>query len=425
MSESKARELLARLRDAALDDLMHTSDEELRAEAHEDDEDLSRLAADFRCRISKRLGVTRPQRSTVDAKQTEAFRLSLLATAAKHLADAPNDSVTPEEMREIASEALLKLDDSCKSRYCSYVTFDWQSPRSTFGHDARLALAELLLSMYINESEEFDDLFPGSRAERVRALLRDAIHDPQISPFVSISLGTLVSTLCTLALGKASGFEFDPHQNAAQRNQLLRQIRVRKEWRAFRNLIAHQPELVTDSVDPSRAVSGLASMQAALARYRPDTIVAVAGGGEIVANFLCAQIGVDSRNYFVASRKHGEYVLDRELLAGSARKRMVIIDDISRTGSTLGSICNQTLGGIRSVELKTLALVCSGAATSYLRDSFLVLPLVAQSPNVSVPWDNKGSYRATRTNHVFGAERRSPLKVPKAFYERIYEGVST
>ena len=105
-------------------------------------------------------------------------------------------------------------------------------------------------------------------------------------------------------------------------------------------------------------------------------------------------------------------------------KRLVIIDEISRTGNTLGAICNQTFGGIASIELKTLALVCSGAATSQLRNCFLVLPLVAHSPNVSVPWDNKGSYRATRTNFVFGADRKSPLKVPKAFYERIYEDVS-
>src|SRR5205823_966201 len=159
------------------------------------------------------------------------------------------------------------------------------------------------------------------------------------------------------------------------RKRLLRQIRTRKEWRAFRNIIAHQPEFVADSVDSSHAVNALASIQAALAQYRPDAIVAVGGGGEIVARFLSAQINMDLKSYFVANRRHGEYVLDRDLLSSGAIKKLVIIDDIARTGGTLASICNQTFGGIRSVEIKAVTLVCSGAAASCLRNAFQIMPL--------------------------------------------------
>jgi len=416
MTRTKAKDLLTRLQDAAVEDLMRTSDEELLSEAREDGDDLESLVSDFSARMSMKLGSRELPPPPPEQDEVSTSRA----------AGPSRNEVTPQQKREMASQALLKLEHSCRSRYFAYRNIDFKSVCGAIGPDARLVLAENLLSLYINESEGVDDLFPGSKTQMVRSLLRDAIYDPQISPFVGMAMGTLVSTLCTLALGKASGFELDRTQTPAQRSRILRQIRATKEWRAFRNIIAHQPDFVADSVDPSHAVSALASLQAALAHYRPDVIVAVGGGGEIIARFLSAQIKMDVKSYFVASRKHGDYVLDRDLLSAGALKRLVVIDDIARTGRTLASIYNQTFGGLRSVEIKTLALVCSGSAASCLRDSFLVLPLIAHSASVSVPWDNKGSYRATRTNYVFGADRQAaPLKVPKEFYNRIYEDISS
>lgn len=434
MNRAKASALLRRVQDQAISDLMRTTDEELLREALEDGENVDSLASALRARLSARVsasGTTPSAHKAVTSRVIESSdcdsaptrsNVSRLLHAANFQSDIEN--ATREEKQIVASSALLKLHELCRSRHCSHLTFDHDSILSESARDMRLVLIESLLATYINESEEIADLFPGSRVNMLRSLLHDAIQDPQISSFASISLRTLASTLCTLALGKASGLEFDPHQRAKERDRILRQIRGRKEWRAFHNLIAHQPEIVTDSLDASRAVSALATMERALAEYKPDAIVAVEGGGEIVGSFLRGQIDLDARYYFVASKGHDGYVLDADLFA-CGPKRVVVVDDISRTGRTLTAICNQTFGGVSSVELKALALVSTAGATSPLRDRFLVFPVVAHSMNVSVPWDNRGSYKSTRADHVFGADRKAPpLKVPKRFYERIYEDVT-
>lgn len=413
MSAMKTSPLLAALEDAALADLELTTDEELLREAAEDGEDVAGLAAESRSLIAAHLE---------EAHRARALPLNL---------DSDSQTAPAESFPSItywcttASSMLVELQESCRTRYCSFPNFNPKLPDTPLCAEESMAAAERLLTAYLTESGELTDLFPESRAAMLRTLLHEAMCDEQIARFVHLSLGTLASTLCTLALGKASGLGFDTVKGARERNRLLRQIRGRKDWQAYRNLMAHQPELISDELDASRAVNGLAAMQSALQAYRPDAIVAVEGGGEIVANFLRGQIGLDPRCYFTASQKRNEYVLDRDLNQFRGFERIVVIDDISRTGRTLMSICNHTFGAITSLKLKVLTLVAAAAATDPLRDLLLVLPIVSHSANVSVPWDNKGSYKTTRTNHVFGAERRSPpLKVPKTFYDRVYSDLT-
>jgi adenine/guanine phosphoribosyltransferase-like PRPP-binding protein len=405
----KTSRLLAALEDAAMADLELTTNEELLREAAEDGEDVAGLAAESRSRIAVHLQ---------EADRAKALPLNVHRSSQGAPAE-PFPSIT--YWRTTASSMLVELQDACRTRYCSFPTFNSKLPDTPPRFEESMAAAERLLTTYLTESGELTDLFPESRATMLRTLLHEAMHDEQIARFVHLSLGTLVSTLCTLALGKASGFGFDTAKSSRERNRLLRKIRGRKDWQAFRNLMVHQPELIPDELDASRAINGLAAMQSALRAYRPDAIVAVEGGGEIVANFLRGQIGLDPRSYFTASQKRNEYVLDRDLKQFRGFERIVVIDDIARTGRTLTCICNQTLGAFTSLKLKVLTLVSAAAATDPLRDLLLVLPIVSHSANVSVPWDNKGSYKTTRTNHVFGADRRSPpLKVPKTFYDRIY-----
>jgi hypothetical protein len=461
MSPRTPNDLLSLLQQAALDDLQQTSDEELLKEALEDGDDAEALLAALQQRVREQADAAAQQNCTDHLKRSViSLERSLKKRACQgfsppadgmHAAgvhsvvrkraqwwggkgrrQATLDSALEEEEQALAASILMKLNDSSKARCRSDLPFDCDA-ESLVRRDRRselikrllLELVEYWIFLRMDEFSELADLLPESRARILRPLLRNAIHDPQILKFASISLGTLASMLCTSALAKASGLDIDPHRSADERDELLRRIRAKAEWRAFHNLIDHEPRLVTDSVDPARAISALATMQRALAAYNPDAIVAVAGGGEIVGDFLRKQIGMDARRYFVASCKDGEYTLDRDLRTCGVIKRVVIIDDISRTGRTLTSIRNHTFGGMDAIEFKALALVSAAVAIDRIRDFFLLLPVVSQSSNVSVPWDTKGSYRTTRTSYVFGADHGARLKVPKELYEQIYGDVGT
>jgi adenine/guanine phosphoribosyltransferase-like PRPP-binding protein len=437
MSHRKARDLLTRFQDAALEDLENCSDADLQREAAEEGVDIDALADALRSRISKRLmtvtsGAGRDREGKPKARTSESAPDTRAQVGTKMLAvsnddthlscPSPNNAEQnrpADDVRSIAETALLKLGSTCLSNHNRHLS---HLPDARYS-EIRSVLIERLLCTYFDNSEELADLFPGSYVQLFRNLLRVAMQDSQISQFADISMGALASTLCTISLGKASGLDFGQQLSAGQRDRFLRQIRLTKTWRAFHRLTTCQPEMVTDSVDAPRAVTGLAAMQAALEDYRPDAIIAVAGGGEIVADFLGRQLKIENKCYFVASPRNGEYTLDRDLFEGGSLKRVVIIDDISRTGRTLSCIRYKTLGTIRSVDFRALALVSAATATTAIKDFLLLLPVVSHSSNVSVPWDNKGSFKATRTNYVFGADRREPLEVSKSFYERTYSDV--
>jgi adenine/guanine phosphoribosyltransferase-like PRPP-binding protein len=386
-------------------------------------ERLTKLASDLAATEAKLPAGETAKTVTAEAPEA-ARRLSELAAlrkeglallrSARHKIS-PMGEVTPEAKRAAASTVLVRLEREGQEGAASPLGLELSAAPADSG---RMVLIEHLLSTYLKQPDAILDVSPDTQAH---TLLHEAMHDPQISRFANVYLSSLASTICTLALGKASGIQFDASQTPAEREKLLRHIRATAAWRAFRNLLAHTPDMLTTSLDSSNAVRGLASMHRALEQFKPDAVVALAHGGEIVGNFLKNQVGLNADQYYVATRKGERVVLDRELAAAVALRRIVIIDDISRTGGTLAMVREQVLSGVESV--KALALVSSAAATEKLQDLFLVLPFVSSSPAVSVPWNNRGTYAANAKVYVFGATKPEPLSVPKTFYSQVLSEV--
>jgi hypothetical protein len=441
MSKRTADELLSLLRDLALEDLEHTPDEELLREAMEDGEDIQARLAALKQHVhheaeqlqlhsgERKCGVIDLQARKRLQWQAEGVSRSELWGSGK----SPPHALEAEE-QALAASILMKLYDSSRARCRSDLPFDFAAEslarRDEGGaeliKELLLQLVERWIRLRMDESAALAERLPESWMWILRRLLRNSVADPQILKFASISLGTLVSTLCTSALARASGLDVDLPGSSPERDELLHRIRATDEWRAFHNLIGHEPRLVTDSVDPAGAISALATMQRALAAYNPDAIVAVAGGGKIVGDFLRQQLGMSPHRYFVAEREDGRYKLKQPFPQCGCIKTVVIIDDISRTGQTLVSIRDDVFGGMDGIELKALALVSAAVAIDRIKDLFLLLPVVAQSSNVSVPWDTKGTYRAKGKFYLFGdGGNGTQLEIPRKLYQQTYGEVGT
>ncbi len=97
MSEDNARALFARMQDAALEDLLQTSDQDILKEAAEDGVDLDTAAAAFRERMAARMADARRARLMKAHEQLDAKRESRSAARPRP---------PSQQLKQIVTEAL-------------------------------------------------------------------------------------------------------------------------------------------------------------------------------------------------------------------------------------------------------------------------------------------------------------------------------
>ena len=83
MTQEKANDLLARMQDAALEDLQRMSDDDILKEAMTDGEDLKALATELRDRISARMALARRNRLVHARAQLNSLDQSRISSRAR------------------------------------------------------------------------------------------------------------------------------------------------------------------------------------------------------------------------------------------------------------------------------------------------------------------------------------------------------
>lgn len=126
-------------------------------------------------------------------------------------------------------------------------------------------------------------------------------------------------------------------------------------------------------------------------QYQPDLVVGIARGGVIVGAVIASALEVDFFPIKVTRRMMMEVVSEEPVLvikpySYAAGKRVLLVDDISRTGATM-NIARRALEKFEPVEIKT-ACYADRKGDGYEPD-FCKLSV---ETDVGFPWE----YRLTR-----------------------------
>jgi len=123
-----------------------------------------------------------------------------------------------------------------------------------------------------------------------------------------------------------------------------------------------------------------------LAQYEPELVVGIARGGVIVGAVIASALDVDFFPIKVSRRVMMEVVSEEPVLvikpySYAAGKRVLLVDDISRTGATM-NIARRALEKFEPVEIKT-ACYADRKGDGYEPD----FCKISAESDVVFPWD--------------------------------------
>ncbi|WP_269582511.1 phosphoribosyltransferase family protein [Roseibium sp. Sym1] len=165
---------------------------------------------------------------------------------------------------------------------------------------------------------------------------------------------------------------------------------------------------LTDGVaSPSDVHLAFGALEVATRQVAPDAIVALNRGGRIVGEYLGRRLGNDSciLPFNITGDDESSGGLSenfKEKVPASARKIM-IVDDISRSGNTITVAAKHLQSVFPYVEISTAALVCSSNSLQKLSSTGLFCPLQVPVSNVKLPYDSHGFFVVENDVNIFGS----------------------
>lgn len=176
--------------------------------------------------------------------------------------------------------------------------------------------------------------------------------------------------------------------------------------------------IATPVVEEPEAIRGLARMAAHMRSFEPQNVIMLRGGGEI-AGQLCKEAASTNANFVVGDATKPD--LGLALSAGVNSDRILVIDDISRTGDTFARTFDRCRTLFPYADIRGMALVGSAESMERLGDS-IYLPNVSSRTDVKLPWDTRGKYRNTETSHLLGdGMPASPFTIPHQMLDNLIQ----
>ncbi|WP_027530102.1 phosphoribosyltransferase [Bradyrhizobium sp. WSM3983] len=209
---------------------------------------------------------------------------------------------------------------------------------------------------------------------------------------------------------------------------LLLEAQFEAVMREARNEIAHKPSVYDphllaeheDVVIETRAIDGLALLGSRLLDYKPDLLVSLDRGGQVVGKLLDAEFGQDLKfGHALVSRFDGlQFSETRNSKARPAR--IVIVDDIARSGEAISEVRQFVCARYPSADVRAMVIVGTSAAKQRLGEEVLYMPNMTLNLGVRVPWKSGGNaaFRRLKDAYVLGSAE-DELKVSKDIFERM------
>lgn len=158
---------------------------------------------------------------------------------------------------------------------------------------------------------------------------------------------------------------------------------------------------------PSDVHLAFGALELATRKVAPDVIVALNKGGRIVGEYLNRRLGdPDLSVLAVEISKHDDLsrLTDNLKLGLSPQtKKVMIVDDISRSGETITRAIQRLKVAQPNVEISTATLVCSQASLANLTNAELICPLLVPIADVRLPYDSHGAFSFENDVNVFGS----------------------
>jgi hypoxanthine phosphoribosyltransferase len=146
-------------------------------------------------------------------------------------------------------------------------------------------------------------------------------------------------------------------------------------------------ELQSDGVMPSSsAVLGVLKLEAYARKCAPIMIVGVNRGGWLLSTYLAHRLGIERSNILRYDSGDDE-IKDKHIPSISAKDKILLIDDISRTGSSISKGIQCIKENFASSELSTAVLVVCDDTESNEQIDFKAYH--ANTKDIQLPWSSE------------------------------------
>ncbi|MCC8955038.1 hypothetical protein H8B02_16800 [Bradyrhizobium sp. Pear77] len=279
-------------------------------------------------------------------------------------------------------------------------------------------LGSFLIESLLDIEKRLGDAEP--MAEQFRDFLQTASATGSVQQFLLARTTSMLLETWDLLLDRRSR-EADPETLAVEATfmSVLRKVR---------NEIVHRPAIYDphllaeheDVVVETRAIEGLALLGSRLLDYKPDLLVSLDQGGQVVGKLLDAQFRPDLRfRHFSASRSGGWNMSEDHTRGAKSANRILVIDDIARSGEAISEACSFVKARYPSADVRAMVVVGTAPAKQRLGET-LYMPNLALNLTVRVPWKTRGdaAFKRAKNAYVLGAAEQV-LEVPRDMFERL------
>ncbi|MCA1471166.1 hypothetical protein I6F09_25205 [Bradyrhizobium sp. IC3195] len=309
----------------------------------------------------------------------------------------------------------------------------WEVPfaPSTETISAHMTAAQISEELITNASKQLgiflvESLFdiekrlgePGAFGEQFRKFLQTASATDFMQEFLHARTTSMLLEAWALLLERRSR-EADPETLALEATFMSVLGKVRND-------IVHRPAIYDphllaeheDVVTETRAIDGLALLGIRLLDYKPDLVVSLDRGGQVVGRLLEAQFKSDLGFKYASVARSGGWHMSEEPRVSKVANRILIVDDIARSGEAIAGACEFVKAKYPAAEVRAMVVVGTAPAKHRLRET-LYMPNLALNPTVRVPWNSKGTmtFKRVRNGYVLGA--KETLEVSRDMFERV------
>lgn len=162
------------------------------------------------------------------------------------------------------------------------------------------------------------------------------------------------------------------------------------------------------------AIDAFAKMVVCAREFDPQYVVMLKGGGQLAGGLVQHTLN-ESIPFLVLDLNEPRAI--SQINTERRAERLLLIDDVSRTGGTMSEglrMCRAIFG---TADVKGIGLVGTAESAQTLGDD-VFFPALAGNMEVELPWDRRGQYHSTPEEHILGYGRPTSLPIGKVLFER-------
>lgn len=192
---------------------------------------------------------------------------------------------------------------------------------------------------------------------------------------------------------------------------------------------AFDPVLIASGMgilEETRAIDGLAKLDLLARDFGCDTVISVAGGGEIVGEFLAKEGGTGDSRYLVLNKTGRSYAIKGGIPNIAAAYKVILVDDLAVTGTALFKARDAVRKLFPGAEVRVVALAgTAGARVDLVEGGDVYFPNVVAGSSFDLPWDRGGGYYRGPANHIFGYGADFNLPIRREQLKRVRSGLTS